>query len=72
LIAEARNAVDTNDVEVASQTVVLEAIIEDQNFGVEDRDRVMTDETTIRSDQDRHAGGVRRQDEALVTSKCHA
>jgi hypothetical protein len=46
--------------------MMLKTIVENQDFGIEYGDGMMTDDPTIPSDQNRHAGRMSRQHEGFI------
>lgn len=66
-VSEAEVAVERDDVEITRKTMVLEAVVEHEDFRTERGDRSQTYEASIATDQHGHSGRVRRQDQWLVS-----
>ena len=71
-IPEAGHTIDADNIEIASESVVLEAVVEHQNLGIEERYGMMSHDSPIAPDQHRHSGRMRCQYERLVARSGHA
>jgi hypothetical protein len=66
-VAEAGHGIDADQIKIPRQAVMLKAVVEDQNFGIEDGDGVMPDDPTIFTGEYRHAGSMCRKNEGFVS-----
>ena len=62
-VAEPRHGVDTNQIEVAREAVMLKSVVEHQDLCIKDRNRMMTDNPPIPADQHRDTWRMRSQNE---------
>jgi hypothetical protein len=66
-VSEAGDTVDRQNLDVSGQAVMLEAVIEHQNFGAEGRHRAQTHDGAVAAHQHGDAGRVRREEQRLVS-----
>jgi len=65
-VAQAEPRVQTHELQVARQRMVLEAVVEQEHLGAEGRDRAQPQRRAIGARQHRHAGRARREQTRLV------
>ena len=70
-IPESAGSIDTDNVEVASKTVMLESVVQNDDLCVECRDRMMPDDAAVTTDQYGNTRCVRRKNERFIPGVRH-